>query len=214
MHKRVGVLLVAQEAAGTLAGTLDRIPGRAWISSGYAVILISDVLQYLANPEELLRDARRVLRPGGQVPVTVPDAVHWYPRLRFATGRFGYDRRGVLGERHLRCSTRATLRDLTARAGYDLLAAGARGLPGRTVAAAAGCGRIPGLALWSRFDRLATRLWPNLFAYGLCVRLTPHHEQTINAPGLADEVFGAGCPTVPSQLRGERTDRRTRIVES
>jgi hypothetical protein len=128
-----------------------------------------------------------VLRPGGQVLVCVPNAVHWYARLRFASGRFDYDRRGLLDIDHLRFFTRRSLRRLIERTGYDVLDEQVGGLP------------------WRGQQALA-RLAPNLFAYQLIIRLTPHHEDTIAAPNLADEVFDAHHGSVPRQQERRHQD--------
>jgi len=156
------------------------IPQQAHVAAGYDVVVADDVLQHLVRPDRLLREINSVLRPGGQVLIRVPNGVHWYVRLRFASGRFDYDRRGLLDADHLRFFTRRSLRRLLARTGYDVL--------GEQIG-----------PLSSRTERLLARVAPNLFAHQLIVRLTPHHEQTIGTPSLADEVFGTRHGTVPRQ---------------
>jgi SAM-dependent methyltransferase len=163
------------------------IPQEARVAAGYDVVVAADVLQHLVHPERLLREIRGVLRPGGQVLVCVPNAVHWYARLRFASGRFDYDRRGLLDIDHLRFFTRRSLRRLIERTGYDVLDEQVGGLP------------------WRGQQALA-RLAPNLFAYQLIIRLTPHHEDTIAAPNLADEVFDAHHGSVPRQQERRHQD--------
>jgi glycosyltransferase involved in cell wall biosynthesis len=178
------------------------VPAGVRVEAGYDVVVAADVLQHLARPERLLREIRAELRPGGQVLVCVPNAVHWYPRLRFASGRFGYDRRGILDENHLRFFTRATLRRALLRTGYDLLDEQVRGLPLRVLGSGTRLGRLPAERLLAPLDHALARSLPNLFAYQFIVRLTPHHEDTVSAPGLADEVFGPRLGSVPGQLRG------------
>jgi 2-polyprenyl-3-methyl-5-hydroxy-6-metoxy-1,4-benzoquinol methylase len=46
-----------------------RLPGRA-----YDVVTLTDVLEHVSRPAELLAEVRRVLRPGGRVFVKVPNA--------------------------------------------------------------------------------------------------------------------------------------------
>ena len=184
---------------------LDRgIPEEARVAAGYDVVVAADVLQHLARPERLLREIRSVLRPGGAVLVCVPNGVHWYPRLRFLTGRFGYDRRGILDEDHLRFFTRASLRRMLTRTGYDVLDEQVGNLPLRALGGATRRGVLPAERLLAPLDRGLARAAPNLFAYQFIARLTPHHEDTISAPGLADEAFGPRYGSVPGQLRGER----------
>jgi SAM-dependent methyltransferase len=165
----------------------DGIPQGARVAAGYDVVVAADILQFLAEPDRLLREIRGVLRPGGQVYVCVPNAVHWYPRLRFVLGRFDYDRRGILDAHHLRFFTRRSLRRLLVRTGYDILDEQVRALP---------FGGQQALA----------RVFPGLFAYQLMARTTPHHEDTIGVPSLADEVFGAHYASVPRQQERRRQE--------
>ena len=163
------------------------IPQQAHVAAGYDVVVAADVLQHLVHPDQMLREIHKALRPGGQVLVCVPNGVHWYARLRFVTGRFDYDRRGLLDADHLRFFTRRSLRRMVARTGYDVLGEQVGGLP-------------------SRGRRRLARLLPNLFAHQLVIRLTPHHEQTIGAPSLADEVFSAHFGPTPRQQERRRQD--------
>jgi SAM-dependent methyltransferase len=165
----------------------DGIPPEARVAAGYDVVLVAGVLQFLVRPERILREIRTVLRPGGQVYVCVPNAVHWYPRLRFLLGRFDYDRHGILDVDHLRFFTRRSLRRMLVRTGYDILGTQVEALP------------FGG-------QRVLARLLPDLFAYRLAARATPHHEDTIGAPSLADEVFGAHYASVPRQQERRRQE--------
>jgi SAM-dependent methyltransferase len=165
----------------------EGIPQGARVAAGYDVVIAADILQFLAQPDHLLRAIHSVLRPGGQVYVCVPNAVHWYPRLRFLFGRFDYDRRGILDVDHLRFFTRRSLRRLLVRTGYDILDAQVKALP------------FGG-------QRFLARVLPDLFAYQLTARTTPHHEDTIGAPSLADEVFGAHYASVPRQQERRRQE--------
>jgi len=163
------------------------IPQQAHVAAGYDVVVAADVLQHLVRPDLLLREIHKVLRPGGQVLICVPNGVHWYARLRFVSGRFDYDRRGLLDLNHLRFFTRRSLRRMVARTGYDVLDEQV--------------GIVP-----SRGRRALTRLLPNLFAHQLVIRLTPHHEQTIGTPSLADEVFSAHHGPLPRQQERRRQE--------
>ena len=99
------------------------------VGDGFDIIVAADVIEHLSRPGEILRDMRRVLRPSGQVLLSVPNFAHWYPRSRVAMGLFGYDRRGILDETHLRFFTRQTLRRLVRACGFDILEEQATGLP-------------------------------------------------------------------------------------
>lgn len=140
----------------------------------FDVVIAGDVLEHVPQPLMVLREIRRVLRPGGQVIVSVPNFSHWYPRLRVAFGIFGYDRRGILDETHLRFFTRRSLKRIVRAAGFDILEAATTGLP----PAARGVSN-KSIVRW--LDRCLVRIRPTLFAYQYIVRLTPHANETIHS---------------------------------
>jgi glycosyltransferase involved in cell wall biosynthesis/SAM-dependent methyltransferase len=159
-------------------GDLDQgIPAEA--GSSFDVVIAGDVIEHLAKPAETLHAIRDVLRVGGQLMLSVPNFGHWYPRVRVAFGVFGYDRRGILDNTHLRFFTRATLRRLVRSAGFDILQERATGLPLGSVAAAGEQSSVI-----RRIDDRLVRMRPTVFGYQNVFRLTPHAEQTIHANHL------------------------------
>ena len=143
------------------------------VGAGYDVVIAGDVIEHLSNPRVALRDMMRVLRPGGQVILSVPNFAHWYPRLRVMLGMFGYDRRGILDETHLRFFTRSSLRRLVRGAGFDILDEVPTPLPLDAVAMK---GRWVSLA--RRIDNALVRTRPTLFGYQFLLRLTPHAKES------------------------------------
>lgn len=117
-----------------------------------------------------------MLRPGGEVLLSVPNFSHWYSRLRVALGAFDYDRRGILDETHLRFFTRASLRRTVRAAGYDVLDIASTGAPFWSL-----LGRGPLAAVLGGMSRLLTRIRPTLFGYQHVALLTPHAAETIIA---------------------------------
>ncbi len=159
-------------------GDLEKgIPKEA--GTGYDVVIAGDVIEHLTRPGDALRDIGRVLRPGGQLLLSVPNFAHWYPRLRVALGAFGYDRRGILDRTHLRFFTRRSLRGMVVGAGYDILEETATGLPLGVVTA--GSGRV---SLLRRIDELLVKLRPTLFGYQYVLRLTAHAAETVHSDHL------------------------------
>jgi 2-polyprenyl-3-methyl-5-hydroxy-6-metoxy-1,4-benzoquinol methylase len=147
----------------------------AEVGTGYDVVVAGDVIEHLARPALLLAEVRRVLKPGGQLLLSVPNFGHWYPRLRVLFGVFGYDRRGILDNTHLRFFTRATLRRQVRASGFDVLEESATGLP---LGAVTGSVRT---SLVRRLDRWLVRARPTLFGYQHVLRLTPHAQESIYA---------------------------------
>jgi hypothetical protein len=104
----------------------------------------------------------------------VPNVAHWYPRIRLATGRFDYDRRGILDADHVRFFTRRSFARLAERNGLRVRRTEAVGLPAE-IFARGGVDQAPGRAtrLLDRLNDLAIAVWPSLFAYQFVFELEP-----------------------------------------
>jgi SAM-dependent methyltransferase len=134
-------------------------------------IVAGDVIEHLADPLTTLKELRELLDDGGQLLVSVPNFGHWYPRARVLLGVFGYDRRGILDETHLRFFTRSSLKRLVTAAGFDVLDEWHTGNPTEKLQGGRG-GTVSGLV--GRLGRGLVRLRPELFAYQNVLRCTPH----------------------------------------
>jgi 2-polyprenyl-3-methyl-5-hydroxy-6-metoxy-1,4-benzoquinol methylase len=134
-------------------------------------VVAGDVIEHLADPLSTLKELRDLLDSGGQLLVSVPNFGHWYPRARVLLGVFGYDRRGILDETHLRFFTRSTLKRLVTAAGFDVVDEWHTGNP--TEKLQGGPSGRPS-ALVGRLGRALVRLRPELFAYQNVLRCTPH----------------------------------------
>jgi 2-polyprenyl-3-methyl-5-hydroxy-6-metoxy-1,4-benzoquinol methylase len=140
----------------------------------FDVVLAADVLEHVRDPETLLRELHDVLGAGGRLLVSVPNFGHWYPRLRVASGRFDYDRRGILDRGHVRFFTRRSFERVLHRSGWHVLRREATGLP-FDVADRGGSGGLSGRLRHTigRLDALGVRLRPTLFGYQLLYELEP-----------------------------------------
>jgi SAM-dependent methyltransferase len=140
----------------------------------FDVVLAADVLEHVRDPEGLLRELHGLLAEDGRVLVSVPNFGHWYPRLRVASGRFDYDRRGILDRGHVRFFTQRSFERVLHRSGWHVLRREVTGLPfdvadrGGTGGLAAALRRTVG-----RIDRLGVRVRPTLFGYQLLYELEP-----------------------------------------
>jgi 2-polyprenyl-3-methyl-5-hydroxy-6-metoxy-1,4-benzoquinol methylase len=144
----------------------------AEIGAGFDLVVAADVIEHVPDPARLLAQVRAVLAPTGRVLVSVPNFAHWYPRARVALGRFGYDRRGILDETHLRFFTRRTLDRLIRDVGMVSTRRTAVGLP---IDVASRGGSAPGgaIAAVSAIDRVGVSLWPTMFGYQFVAELRP-----------------------------------------
>jgi glycosyltransferase involved in cell wall biosynthesis len=196
-HRVTGVDVV--ETPG-VRGRMDRflvadldagIPSEA--GSGYDLVLAADVLEHLREPERLLRDARRALRPGGSMVACVPNIGHWYPRFRTLLGRFDYDQRGPLDRGHLRFFTRRSVKRMFQREGFAVRRVEPVGLPLDAVGIEARRGR------WLRaLDSLALSLWPTMFGYQFILEVQPesgqHRDEHDHEEGAGEGSEGALRP--------------------
>src|SRR3954451_16418319 len=137
------------------------------VGTGYDVVVAGDIIEHLWRPGHALTQIRAALRPGGQVLLSVPNFGHVYPRLRTTLGLFGYDRRGILDDTHLRFFTRRTLRRMVRSHGFDILEERATGLPLGTISEADGLR----LRAMRKVDRGFVRIRPTLFGYQFVLRL-------------------------------------------
>jgi glycosyltransferase involved in cell wall biosynthesis len=126
-----GVDNVDGEVSSALASftrhDLDRGPPQLDLS-GYDVVLLLDILEHLASPEEFLAALRNL--PGASRPrylISVPNVAFAPLRARLLLGGFEYGREGILDLTHRRLFTLRSLRRLLGQYGFDIL--GLRGVP-------------------------------------------------------------------------------------
>jgi len=136
----------------------------------FEVILLADVLEHMAEPLPLLRQAVERLAKGGSIVVSLPNAVHWSTRLLVAFGKFDYTNKGILDRTHLRFFTKASAERLFAAAGLAVSAHHTTPVPWENV--------LPKIFsevaqnTIEKADYLFTRLRPNVFAYQHLFELT------------------------------------------
>jgi 2-polyprenyl-3-methyl-5-hydroxy-6-metoxy-1,4-benzoquinol methylase len=151
------------------------VPGE--VGGDFDVVVAADVIEHHRRPEELLRQIRGLLAPGGVLLLSVPNFGHWYPRMRTLAGRFGYDRRGILDRGHLRFFTRGGIERILRETGYQIRRAAVTGLPLDVL----GGRGSRGLTMLGRVDRFAAALRPELFAYQLLYELAPAVDEPLVA---------------------------------
>ena len=80
-------------------------------------LIFADVLEHLANPQDVLCKWRESLAPGGTVIASIPNVAHHSIVRDLLRGRWEYADAGILDRTHLRFFTRETILDLFAGAG-------------------------------------------------------------------------------------------------
>ena len=126
-------------------------------------VVCADVIEHLKNRGQLLRGARRYLKPDGRLIISTPNIALFFYRLSLLVGRFEYGPRGVLDETHLHLYTGATFRREVEKAGFTVLRQRVTALPFEVVFESTGRSRlIRGIEATYHF---IARLWPSMFAY-------------------------------------------------
>jgi len=128
----------------------------------FDVVMLSDVLEHVAAPEDFLGLVLTALKPGGQLLISVPNVAHWSIRLNLLFGRFDYEAHGICDVTHLRWFTEKSATELIRRMGLDVLAV--KHTAGKTLAVyrEGPLHAIPGAILFRAVQRL-TKLFPRLF---------------------------------------------------
>ena len=144
------------------------------LGDDYDVVLAADVLEHVRQPERLLDEIRKHLRPGGSVITSIPNFGHWYPRVRVASGTFDYDARGILDRGHVRFFTKRSFARLVRDAGWEIRRQESIGLPLEVADRGAHeVGGGSGRGLVAKADRVAVGIRPTLFAYQFLYELAP-----------------------------------------
>jgi SAM-dependent methyltransferase len=76
----------------------------------FDVILFSDMLEHLTDPLNVLVRHYRLLAPGGQLLISLPNVAIWNVRLALLLGQFEYGDTGTLDRTHMRFFTRRSFR--------------------------------------------------------------------------------------------------------
>ncbi len=177
-----GAAIELAKARGFNAIRVDDASLLPFGDGSFDVVVCSEVLEHLLEPQLATAEAFRVLRQGGRFIVTVPNAAYWRDRVDalFGVWQPGGDDRGRTEpwrSPHIRFFRPPTLRGMLLGAGFDHVEV--TGIPSPVF------GRVP---LLRRFNRrpglaasLAAQVVPSLFAGGIAAvalreSLPPHEE--------------------------------------
>lgn len=138
------------------------------VGTGYDLIVLSHVLEHLADPTALLQAVKKVLAPDGIVAVALPNALRLRERLKFTLGKFEYENNGIMDQTHLRFYTYSSAYKLLQLQGYNVLTNKAVGwFPLFQIR-----DRLPE-SFVTAVDELVCKLWPGLFGFQLLYLVKP-----------------------------------------
>ncbi|MFA5802762.1 MAG: class I SAM-dependent methyltransferase [Thermoleophilia bacterium] len=105
-----------------LVADLDEIRLADHFSPGaYDAVVCADVLEHLAQPEDVLEQLKGLLKPGGVVVMSVPNIAYAGLVLSLMAGEFEYRSEGILDRTHRRFYTRQSLLEMIDGAGYEVM---------------------------------------------------------------------------------------------
>ncbi len=92
----------------------------AWEPGSFDAMVCGDVLEHLAEPERLLRQARTWLKPDGCLIASIPNVRHHTVVRSLLEGNWTYETAGLLDRTHVRFFTRRQIEQTFAEAGFAL----------------------------------------------------------------------------------------------
>ena len=182
--------LVVSRRRGLLVGQASVDDGGLPFRAGaFDVVMMSEVIEHLVDPDLALEEAWRVLTPGGTLLLSTPNMAAWFNRTLLAVGvqpifsevsRLGiFGRPGKVVVGHLRLFTSRALLQLLEFHGFEVV-----------TLAGAGFHEVPRGVRW--LDRYVAR-WPSLAAILVAQfrRLPTRVSSSGQAAGTGDDVLGA-----------------------
>lgn len=112
-----------------LVGDIERLP-LPWAAQSFDALVMSEVLEHLADPWATLDRLAHLVRPGGLLLASSPNVAHWKVIRELLAGRFSLTDQGVFDRTHLRWFTPATYRALAECAGFAVERIGPVAAPG------------------------------------------------------------------------------------
>jgi len=112
-----------EAAAHARTRGLDVIEGNfltAEVRKPYDCVSMLDVLEHTIDPLKVLEKAHNIVKPGGFLLLSVPNAGHWSLVSDLIEGRFDYQPVGILCNTHIRFFTRHSLELLLTKAKFKV----------------------------------------------------------------------------------------------
>ena len=89
-----------------------------WQPASFDALILSEVLEHLVDPRQVVKALAPLVRPGGQVLASSPNISHWRVIRELVMGRFEMADQGVFDRTHLRWFTPSTFAAIFEDAGF------------------------------------------------------------------------------------------------
>ncbi|MBD3311259.1 MAG: methyltransferase domain-containing protein [Candidatus Magasanikbacteria bacterium] len=117
----------------------------------YDYVVISEVLEHLMEPEEILFKIKQAISHNTEIIITVPNILWWKNRLKIFLGHFEYTDSGLMDKGHIHFFSWKSFKDLIRKTGYHITQENHH---------------IP-----TRGTKYFGRIWPGLFAKQFIVKI-------------------------------------------
>lgn len=101
--------------------TQARVDDHVAIKGKFDIVFMSQVIEHVAYPDQLLVKVRDWLAPDGALVVSTCNVAHWKLRLDHLAGRWEYADYGIMDKTHLRFFTTHSFRRLLKTCGYRIV---------------------------------------------------------------------------------------------
>jgi methionine biosynthesis protein MetW len=137
-------------------------------------VLCADILEHLREPERLLHELRRVMKPEGKLIASLPNSGNIYFRLQVAMGRFPQHDKGLFDRTHLHFCTLAEWKRMFSTRGYRVGSLRVTGIPFGLLFPARAQPTWITAAEWLSYN--LARFWKTLMAYQFVVTAVVDNE--------------------------------------
>ena len=138
---------------------LETEPHIPYPNETFDVVILADFIEHIRNPQVVLKEAKRVIKPAGKLIVSTGNIALWLYRFLLLFGSFPYAKKGILDETHVHLYTFSTFRNLIRSCGFKILKVNTTPIPFD-------------LILKNKIGRnlvylyyFLTKIWGKLFAY-------------------------------------------------
>lgn len=149
-------------------------------------IILSDVVEHIANRDALVHSLRRYLKLKGRLIASTGNVAIWFYRLSLLLGRFEYGPRGILDRTHVHLFTLDSFKRFFRQKGYRLVELRVTPVPFEVVFSSTGRSAL--VEAVTHWYQCAARLWPRMFAYQFILSCTFRSYES----ALGEQAFSPG----------------------